>query len=416
MNEDLKWLTFFIHCKKNCPRRVLEASKNYRYFIENGLQPVDNPKNADLIVIHSCGGFNLGEETSILTLKQVLNVKSKSSKVIMTGCLTKINKEALEPYADKALIASTNDLGVVLDEIIRARTPYNSVPESSLISDVNELYRGTLVKKIRTNLKAIHTIGFNIMLLKAFKRYLKRKLFHTTGNSYFHKKTFKIIISEGCTGNCTYCAIKFAMPAFHSVPEEQILENFRIGLKQNYKVVALSGADIGAYGVDSHSSLANLLEKIFAIEGDYKLIINDLNARWLINDYENMLSVLSKNAEKIFKILLPIQSGSDRILRLMKRHYTIDEVKKCILDIQKNIPNLNIETHILVGFPTETEEDFQMSLNLVRDIQFSKVEIYKYEDRPQTPASKMTEKVSDAVMNQRVKILTKATKMTARRN
>ncbi len=105
---------------------------------------------------------------------------------------------------------------------------------------------------------------------------------------------------------------------------------------------------------------------------------------------------------------MPIQSGSDRILGLMRRYYTIVEVKKCILDFQKNIPTINLETHIIVGFPSETEEDFQMSLNLLRDVQFSKVEIYKYEDRPGTIASKMTDKISDKTKNQRGKKLKQA--------
>jgi len=406
MNEEPAVLNFYIYCKKNCPRRVLAASRNYRYFIENGLRPVDDPKKADLIIIHSCGGFKLTEEFSISTLEKVLKIKSKSSKVIMTGCLPKINNKALTPY-DGVLIIPTEDLAI-LDSLIHARTPYDSIPESSIIHGVNDLYHGTFIKNLRRNLSLVRVIGFNGRLLTAFKRYLRRKMHHTSGNIYFHEETYKIVTSEGCLGNCTFCAIKFAMPVFQSVPEEQIIENFRFGLKQNYKNFALTGADTGAYGIDIHTNLSNLLEKLFATEGNYKMILVDLNARWLVKDYEELFFVLKKNAEKISKIILPIQSGSNRILRLMKRHYNIDEVKKCILDLQKNIPNLNLETHIMVGFPSETEEDFQMSLNLLRDLQFSKVEIYKYEDRPGTIASKMTDKISDTTMNKRVKILAKA--------
>jgi tRNA A37 methylthiotransferase MiaB len=396
--------TFYISCKKNCPRRVLEASRNYRYFIKNGLQPVDNPKNANLILVHSCGGFKLSEEASILTLEKVLNVKSKSSKVIMTGCLPKINKKALSPY-DGVLIIPTEDLATSLDSLIHAKTPYNSIPESSIIEDVNDLYYGTFIKRTKRNLGLLRAIGFNRRLLKAFKRFLRRNLFHVTINTYFREETYKLVTSEGCVGECTYCAIRFAMPVFHSIPEEQIIENFRVGLNHNYKNFALTGADIGAYGIDMHTNLPNLLEKLFAVEGDYKLTLVDLNARWFTKYYKELLFVLENNAEKVSKIILPIQSGSDRILRLMRRHYSIDDVKKCILDLQKNIPTSPLETHIMVGFPGETEEDFQMSLQLLKDVHFSKVDIYKYEDRPRTVASKMTNKIPDAIINKRVKKL-----------
>jgi len=190
-----------------------------------------------------------------------------------------------------------------------------------------------------------------------------------------------------------------------SLPEEQIIENFKFGLKNNYTNFALTGADIGAYGVDIGTSLSNLLKKLFAIEGEYKLNLIDLNARWLVKYCDNLVAILKKNAKKLSRIMIPIQSGSNRILRLMNRRYNIDDVKKCILALQKNVPSLNIETHILVGFPGETEEDFQMSLNLLKDIQFSKVEIYRYEDRPRTAASKMADKVSDKTKKKRARRL-----------
>lgn len=408
MSEDPAIQTFYIYCKKNCPRRVLEASKNYRYFIKNGLRPADDPKKADIILVHSCGGFKISEESSILTLEKALKVKSKSSKVIMTGCLPKINKKALSPY-DEALIVPTEDLGI-LDSIIHAKTPYNSIPESSIIEDVSDLYYGTLIKRAKRDLSSMRAIGFNRRLLKAVKRYLRRNLFHVTINTYFRDETYKLVTSEGCVGECTYCAIRFAMPVFHSFPDEQIINNFRFGLKHGYTNFALAGADIGAYGIDMHTNLPNLLEKLFAVEGDYKIILVDLNARWFVKYYKELLFVLKNNADKVSKIILPIQSGSNRILRLMRRHYDIDVVKKCILDLQQTLPDLPLETHILVGFPGETEEDFQRSLQLLNDVHFSKVEVYKYEDRPKTVASKMTDKISDATINKRVKtLLSKAT-------
>ena len=391
-------LSFYIYCKKYCPRRVLAASRNYTYFVKNGLIPVDNLKKADLIVIHSCGGFNLDEEFSLLTLENALKKKSTSSKVIMTGCLPKINKGALSQF-EEALIIPTEELSI-LDSIIDAKIPYNSIPESSIIRDVNDLYHGTPIKRIRRKL------GFNRYFLTILS-YLRKKLDFKTRNSYFDEGTYKIVISDGCVGNCTYCAIKFAMPKYTSIPEKQIVEKFRTGLQHNFKSFALTGADIGSYGIDINTNLPNLLDRLFAVEGDYKIILIDLNVRWLIKEYKSLFSVLKKNEEKLHTIIIPIQSGSDKILRLMQRHYKIGEVKKCLSDFQENIPNINIATHIMVGFPGETESDFQMSLDLLKNLNFSHIQIYKYEDRPGTAASKLPDKLPPKIIDKRAKMLSK---------
>ena len=395
--------SFFIYGKVWCPRRSLDASRLYRYFVENDLRPVDYPKKADLIVIYTCGGFKPDEEISILTIEQVLKsvrALNKFAKVIVTGCLPRIDPERLKSY-DTVLIIPPEDLGK-LDSLIQAKVPYDACPATSIVYGVHDLYHGNLFQRIKRQ------SGFNTKLLRICAAYINQSLLHRSRDQVLGQKTYRLEIAKGCLGDCTYCAIKQAMGKFHSFPEEQIIENFRFGLKENYKDFALVAADIGCYGIDTNTSLPDLLKKLFAVEGDYKIALVDLNARWFVKYYPALLSVLKPNFRKVSRIILPIQSGSDRILKLMNRHYKIDEVKECLLDLQKNIPEIMLETHIIVGFPGETDEDFKESVELFRVIKFSKVDVYSYEDRPGTKSLNMPYKVESETIKKRARIVARS--------
>jgi MiaB/RimO family radical SAM methylthiotransferase len=222
---------------------------------------------------------------------------------------------------------------------------------------------------------------------------------------YFSEQTFILEIAKGCLGDCSYCAIKLAMPKYKSFSEKTIVDTFKEGLKKNYRDFAVIAGDIGCYGMDINSNIAKLLSRLVAVKGNYRLLLIDLNARWFVEYYDELLAVIMKNSSKISNIIIPIQSGSDRILKLMNRRYEISEVKKCLLDLKKKVPNLQVETHIMVGFPGETEEDFQRSLDLVREIPFLRIETYPFEERPNTAAFDMAGKVSQEIIKKRVKKL-----------
>ncbi|MGD2066888.1 MAG: radical SAM protein, partial [Candidatus Bathyarchaeota archaeon] len=172
-----------------------------------------------------------------------------------------------------------------------------------------------------------------------------------------------------------------------------------------FRKFILTGTDIGSYGIDVGTNFPNLLKKILEIDGKYIVTLNDMNPRWLVKYYEEISSILKENSEKVSKIILPVQSASNRILELMNRQYTIDEVNKCIMGLHERIPSIDLETHIIVGFPSETEEDFCKSLEFVKGSIFSKVWVYQYNDRPGTVASKLVPKISDKVIKEREKRL-----------
>jgi tRNA A37 methylthiotransferase MiaB len=403
MESNRKFRTFFVYVNRWCPRRRIEASKLCRYFAVNNLTAVANPKKADLIVIFTCGSFGIYEEFSILTIEKSL--REKSAKIVITGCLPKIDPERLKIY-DSALLIPPRSLNT-LDSMIEAKVPYDSLRTSTTIAGgFHDLCHGRFVDRVK------RYVGFNAecsssRILDIYFRCFNQGFLRKSEDAMFSPKTCIIEIAEGCLGNCSYCAIKLAVEKFYSFPEEQILESFRSGLDNGYKDFALLAGDIGCYGVDTKTDLPNLLKKLFAMGDNFKILLWDLNVRWFIKYYDQFRSVLKANSGKVSKIVLPIESGSDRILGLMNRGYEIEKVKNCILDFQKAIPDLRLETHFIVGFPGETEEDFQKTVKLVREIKFSKVVVFKYEDRPNTRASNFPDKVPKKIIDRRVKILAK---------
>ncbi|MEJ5328354.1 MAG: radical SAM protein [Candidatus Bathyarchaeia archaeon] len=386
--------TFYIYCKIHCPRRSLDSTRLYRYLVANGLKPVSDPQKAAFIFVATCGGFALHEEFSLLTIEHALKVKSESAKLVVTGCLTKIRPDALKAYND-ILVIHTADLDK-LDSLIEAKVPYSTIAHSGTIEGVHDLYHGSFPQRIKRCIKSKD--NFPKTLYFVFNKLL-------SANNTPNKKWYRLEISRGCLNNCSYCAIKLAMEKFHSLPESQILENFKEGLKKGYTDFLVFGGDIGCYGVDIGTNLPMLLKKLFEINGRYQIRLADLNPHWFVKYYPELLSIFKANREKLEGVVIPLQSGSDRVLKLMKRNYKINEVKRCLLNLRRTFPDLYIETHVMVGFPGETDADFKKSLSVITQIQFSKVEIYKYEDRPGTAASYLPNKVTQAVINARVRIL-----------
>ena len=387
--------SFYIYAKKACPRRSLESTALYKYLVANGLLAVNHPKKADLIFIYTCGGFAHDETFSLLTIKKAL--KSGSSQVVVTGCLTIINPEILKTY--KNILVIPPDALEQLDSLIDAKIPYSTFPRVSTVSGINDLYHGDLTYRLRRN------IGLNDKLIKVIGSSIKKNLMSESSSIITDPSFYRLEIAKGCLGNCSYCAIKSAMPKLHSYPQNEIIESFKNGLTAGYKNFALLAGDIGCYGFDIGTNLPKLLEELFKVDGEYKVAMIDLNVRWLVKYYSELLAILKSNSKKIYTIMMPIQSGSNKILALMNRHYEIDEVKRFILDLKENIPGISIETHIMVGFPGETADDFSKSVQLVKEIQFSRVEIYKYEDRPGTLALSLPNKVPRDQINQRAKYL-----------
>lgn len=391
---------FYICCRRGCPRRSLDSGRIYNYLKLNGWKATKTVRHADLIVVYTCGGFQRTEEASLRTIRRMSTQKKRSAKLVVTGCLLKINPKAIDGNGNpNSYILEHQELHK-LDNIVHAEIPYEVVPDANIVPDVQNLAgEDSLLLALK---KFLGEFQFSSAFVNRSLNFVKRKV---KGQGVFSDEIYSLKIAHGCLGKCTYCAIKFATGTLKSKPTEKILEEFEKGLAKGYKRFVLSAEDTGCYGLDIGTNIVRLLRKICDVEKDFSLIINDFNVNWLIKYYDDLLPLFIKNKDRIEDIRMPIQSGSDKILKSMRRPYKIHDVKRVISDLKAKLPNLRIHTHILVGFPGETAFDFEQSRQLLQELDFTKASVYCYEERPGTLASLMPEKVPTDIRAQRVTAL-----------
>ncbi len=192
-----------------------------------------------------------------------------------------------------------------------------------------------------------------------------------------------------------------------SKPLDKVLAEFDLGLARKHTSFEILAEDIGSYGLDVGISCVELFENLFTRKGPYKLVLTDVNVRYLIQYAPVLSDILAAHADRIRWLKVPVQSGSDKILRLMKRHYTHAEVKASLTYLRDKAPSLPLDTHVLVGFPGETDRDFEDTIELMRAIRFDRVQVYSYTDRPNTSACDLPDKVNEDVKQSRVQRLLK---------
>lgn len=196
-------------------------------------------------------------------------------------------------------------------------------------------------------------------------------------------------ILEGCLGNCTYCMTRYAKGGLFSYPKEKIIENVKNDLKNGCREIWLTSQDNGAYGLDEgNAELPGLLNEIASLKGKFFLRLGMMNPNHALNILDKLIECY-KN-DKMFKFLhVPLQSGSDKVLRDMNREYKSKDFIKIIKKFKKEFPNLTISTDIIAGYPTEKEGDFYDTLNVIREIRPSVLNISKFWPRQKTTAAKL---------------------------
>jgi MiaB/RimO family radical SAM methylthiotransferase len=192
----------------------------------------------------------------------------------------------------------------------------------------------------------------------------------------------------------------------NSFSEERILEAIRQSVAMGAKEVQLTSQDIGAYGADTKTGIARLMERIALIEGDFKVRIGMINPQHLRGCFDGFADALK--GERFYKFVhMPIQSGSDRVLKDMGRNYTVEEFDDYVKELRRRISNVTIETDVIVGFPTETHDDFDATVDFVRRTRPEVTNISRFGARPHAPASKMRQQSIETI-NRRSLALSRA--------
>jgi len=219
----------------------------------------------------------------------------------------------------------------------------------------------------------------------------------------FEGKIFIVPIADGCAGECSFCITKLARRKLRSYPMREIVEAVKEAVAKGAVEVELTAQDTAAYGLDLGGKvrLPDLVEKVAEIEGNFMVRVGMMTPEQAMSIVDGLVEAL--NMEKVYKFVhLPVQSGSDKVLKLMNRKYTIDEYKRLVKELRSKVPGLSVATDIIVGHPGEDEEDFQQTLDLMKELRFERIHLAMYSIRPNTVSAGLPQ-VPDSVKKERMK-------------
>ncbi len=374
-----------------CTENAMNLNLLRRTCGANGWKETKNPQEADYLVIATCGFSKEEEDQEINAIDELNKKKKNGARVIVTGCLPKINKNRVDKVFQGDYVETTNieKFDEILDFDVKT-TQFNNnyVSEDEYLSDP-EIYSFVKVK--------------NRIERYSFLPFIKMP---KTIYPIPTKNWFMIQVSMGCAENCSYCGIKHVHGFTESSPLESIIEQAKKGIAEGYKIISLSGEDPGSYGIDINSNIVVLLEELIRLPGDFKINLRYISPNGLIKYKKDLIPIFKTG--RISNFGTPIQSGSNRILKLMNRGYSVENVKETVNYVMRNTKVGMISTNIIAGFPGETEDDFNASLRVFKEIDFGMYMVFRYSDRPGTKASKLPGKISEKEIERRFKIMNRA--------
>ena len=350
-----------------CSKNLIDTEVTIGLFKNNNYKIVNNPEEADILVINTCGFIESAKEEAINTILEMAEYKKRRCKyLIAMGCLVQ------RYYEDLIKALPEVDLFIKIDE-------YNQ-----LWNKIEDLIKRDIVEKskIKTSTKISE---IKPLPMPTYNEFMERVV--TTGKNYAYLK-----IGEGCSNKCTYCAIPYIRGPFVSRKMEDVLDEAEMLAKKGIKELIVIAQDTTKYGVDIYgeSKLAELLEKLSKIKG----------IEWIRFLYSYPEAITDKlietvaNNDKIAKYFdIPIQHISDPILKKMNRKTSKENIIKILEKIRNKIPNVTLRTSLIVGFPGETKENFEELLEFVKNTKFDKLGTFMYSKEEGTPAAKLPNQI-----------------------
>ncbi len=328
-----------IHIKTfGCTANKADSHRIMQLLTSQGHVFIDNPDSADLVVVNTC---TVTQTTQQKVLKYINSVSDLGKDVVVAGCLPAAQPDTLTGIDSPSVTpASLDDIKYIVGS--------NIVGSNGIIAPA--LYDVPIMEGI----------------------------------------TGIVSISQGCVGQCSYCIVKQARGKLVSRPVPYIVDEIRLLVRHGAREIQLTSQDTSAYGMDMGVRLPELIRDVTAVEGDYMIRVGMMNPSTVIDIIDDVIE--SFKSPHIFKFLhIPIQSGSDKVLQHMNRKHTSEEFKYIVDTFRNNFPGMVISTDFIVGYPTETEQDFIYTLELLKEIRPQKVNITRYSSRPNTHSSKLRE-------------------------
>ncbi len=329
-----------------------------------GFKHVEEQDEADVIILNSCG---VKEPTEDRIISRLEDLSHQNLPVIIAGCLPRIS----------------------LDRILAA------IPNFAAILGPQSLVTlGVMVEQVLEGKRGLQHLDSDSGS--------KMRFYESPASSVI----CTIPICEGCLGNCAYCAVRFARSDVKSYSIQELVDVATRCVHNGFKEIRLTAQDVGAFGYDSGESLIELLTRLSSIPGNHRYRVGMANPNLLLDKLDAYLQAFA--SPRFFEFFhIPLQSGSNDVLRKMNRKYTVDEWRHVVHSIQAKIPKATIATDIIVGFPGETDEDFRKTLRVLKEIKPAVINVSKYGDRPGTVASRSKDKVHTGTKKERSRDLTK---------
>lgn len=382
-----------------CPENRIDCAYVENKMREHGWMIAAGARQADLILFSACGLTNEAEKYSLDIIYSLQKIKQKSAKLMVFGCLPKINQDLVQEFLNEPFEDDPELLACC--ELLNNTDICNAIDINRLsqrINDRSELYRHKVYRNIFEKIK----LGTKFLLSGMLAaKILKKALDSKKGNRetcVYTDGVFPIKVASGCLSRCSFCAVKLSRGALQSKRIGQVIDEFNNGLRQGYRKIYLVGTDVGSYGRDMGCTLVDLLREMIQHDCDYEIMLRNIHPVYLIDMLPELLEILE--SRKITTICSAVESGSNAVLERMRRRHTIEQYSKAVLSLKERHPFLKVRSQILVGFPGESDADFAMTEALLDILPFDFVEIYKFQPRKGTDAY-MYEQVPQRVINKR---------------
>lgn len=358
----MKVAFYTLGCKVN----QYETNGMIQAFLEKGYEIVDFTEKSDIYIINTCTVTSISDKKSRQMIRRTKQLNPEAI-VVAVGCYAQVAKDKLEEIKDIDLILGISEKTEIIkyvEEEIKERNP------KTYISDV-----------------------------------MHQKQFVDFGSvNYTDKNRVAIKVQDGCNQFCTYCIIPYARGRIRSRKIENVKKEVEDLAQKGIKEIVITGIHVASYGKDLEENigLIDLLEEINKIDGIERIRLSSLEPTLITEEFVKRLSKLAKICDHFH---LSLQSGCNETLKRMNRHYTTEDFKEATELLRKTYPNVALTTDIIVGFPGETEEEFNITYEFLKEINFYKMHVFKYSPRHGTKAEKMPNQIDGNIKEERSKKL-----------
>lgn len=353
----MKFLINTLGCKVN----TYESNVIRDIFLNEGYE--ESNSNVDIAVINTCTVTNTSDSKSLKVIKHTIK-NNPNAIVIVCGCFSQINPDRLKDMEGVSIVLGNYNKSKIMDYINQYKK------EKKQIIDVREL----------------NDEKFECMKL-----------------NNFNKTRAFVKIEDGCENFCSYCIIPYSRGKVRSKLMEEVLDEVNTLVNNGHREIVLTGIHTGHYGADiKEYDFSDLLNEICKIKGLERLRISSIEITELDDKF---LETLKNNKIIVDHMHIPLQSGCDKTLKEMNRKYDVAYFKDKIKKIRSIRPNISITTDVIVGFPNETEDDFNTTVNTIKEIKFTKLHVFPFSVRKGTVAETMENQIDEKTKKERVHIL-----------